>query len=351
MRPPYFKCAKNIVRYHLKWLFKAIYLFHPGVEYELFVVLRLFRFSTPYTSHSTIPNLTFYIVCIKCKLYAYIHYMEYKMKRSTGTPRIAGFRLIRTLSANEKDIFTIADAQKITQTRPTATRMLLSDLTKKKWLIRLTPGHYLIVPLSAGEQAEFSENWYVIAKYLIEPNPYYLSHYSALDIHEMTTQPLMTIYVTATKRRENKEILGANYRFIYANSSKSWGIEEIWVKPTEKVKVSDLERTIIDCLDNPKLCGGISEIAKGLWRKKNEIDYTKLVKYVDRFDSKAVAKRLGFLLELYNIGDKAIPKLRKFVTPTFVLLDPSLPAKGKHQSSWRLKVNLNPDELKDIIKT
>lgn len=102
-------------------------------------------------------------------------------------PRIKSSKLIRTLSANDKNIFTIADAQKITRTSPVATRMLLSDLVKKKWLIRLAPGHYLIVPLSAGEKAEFTENWYVIAKHLIEPNPYYLSHYSALDIHEMTT--------------------------------------------------------------------------------------------------------------------------------------------------------------------
>lgn len=266
-------------------------------------------------------------------------------------PRIKSSKLIRTLSANDKNIFTIADAQKITRTSPVATRMLLSDLVEKKWLIRLAPGHYLIVPLSAGERAEFSENWYVVAKHLIEPNPYYFSHYSALDIHEMTTQPLMTIYITTTKRRKEVKILGASFHFIYAKPSKFWGIDDVWAKPTEKVKVSDLERTIIDCLDNPKLCGGISELAKGLWKKRNDIDYTKLVKHVDHFGSKAVAKRLGFLLELYDVGGESVRKLRRFVTSSFVLLDPSLPAKGKYQSLWRLRVNLDPDELKEIIKT
>jgi predicted transcriptional regulator of viral defense system len=104
-------------------------------------------------------------------------------------------------------------------------------------------------------------------------------------------------------------------------------------------------------LDSPKLCGGISELAKGLWTRRKEIDYSKLLKYVDRFGSKAVAKRLGFLLELYGIGDKVTSKLKKFVTSSFVLLDPSLPAKGKYQSSRGLKINLNPEELKEIIKT
>lgn len=221
----------------------------------------------------------------------------------------------------------------------------------KKWLIRLVPGKYLIVPLSAGENAEFSENWYVVAKHLIEPNLYYLSHYSALDIHEMTTQPLMTVHITTPIRRRVSKVLGASFLFHYAKQSKIWGIEDVWVKPTEKVRVSDLERTIVDCLDNPMLCGGISELAKGLWIKRNDINYSKLKKYVERFGSKAVAKRLGFLLELYGVADKAmIEKLRKFVTPSFVLLDSSLPATGKYKSSWFIRVNLDPEELKEIIK-
>lgn len=260
-------------------------------------------------------------------------------------------KLLITLSSQDRVIFTISDARKITKTSHATTRKLINRLLEKKWLIRLVAGKYLIVPLSAGEKAEFTENWYIVAKYLIEPNSYYLSHYSALDIHEMTTQPLMTIYITTSKRRKGAKVLGATFRFIYANSSKFWAIEEVWVKPTEKVKVSDLERTIIDCLDNPKLCGGISELAKGLWIKRNDVDYPKLAKYVGRFGSKAVAKRLGFLLELYNIGGKTVEKLKKLVTPTFVLLDPSLPAQGRYQSSWRLRINLNPEELKEIIKT
>ncbi len=273
------------------------------------------------------------------------------MTSSGRASRTISSRLLRNLSAQNKDIFTTSDAQKITKTSPATTRVLLSDLVNKKWLIRLVPGKYLIVPLSAGENAEFSENWYVVAKYLIKPNPYYLSHYSALDIHEMTAQPLMIVYTTTPKRRQERMVLGATFRFIHTDPHRLWGLEESWITPTEKVKVSDLERTIVDCLNNPRLCGGISELAKGIWKKRNVIDYAKLVKYVDRFGSKAVAKRLGFLLDLYHIGGSAADRLRGFVTSTFVLLDPSLPAKGKRQSAWRVRVNLIPEELMQIIKT
>lgn len=274
------------------------------------------------------------------------------MSSSDGSSRAISSKLLRGLSAKKKDIFTLSDAQEITKTSAATTRVLLSDLVKRKSLIRLAPGKYLIVPLSAGENAEYSENWYIIAKHLIEPNPYYLSHYSALDLHEMTTQPLITVFITTPTRRKIRKAMGATFRFVYTNPSKIWGFEDIWVKPDEKVKVSDLERTIVDCLDNPKLCGGIAELAKGLWKKKKEIDYARLVDYIERFGSKAVAKRLGFLLDLYGIDNNISDIIRsRFLTPTFILLDPSLPARGKHMSGWRVRVNLEPEELREITKT
>lgn len=261
-------------------------------------------------------------------------------------------RLLNALSSQDKTIFTVEDAQKILGSSIIAVRSLLNYLVEKKWLIRLTPGKYLIVPLSAGEEAQASENWYVIAKNLIEPLPYYISYYSALEIHEMTTQPIFTVYVSTPSRKRPKEILGATYRFIYVQPKDIWGVEDVWITPSQKVKVSDLERTLIDCLDRPDLCGGISEIAKGLWAKRNAIDYQKLILYVKRLNRKSIAKRLGFLLETYGLGDKNLfLDLKKMVSTSYALLDPTLEDEGRYISSWRLRLNLNPEELIDITKT
>jgi len=260
-------------------------------------------------------------------------------------------KLLLALGEKDKSIFTTAEAREVIGTSPAATRNLLSDLVEKRWLIRLTPGRYLVVPLSAGESAEYSENWYVVARYLVEPRPYYLSHYSALDIHKMTTQPLHSVFVTSPVRRRNVDTLGASFYFVFIHPSRFWGTEDVWVKPTQQVHVSDLERTVVDCLSNPGLCGGVSELAKGLWARRNDIDYPKLMHYVERFDSKAVAKRLGFLLELYEIGGDAVEGLKKYVVPSYVLLDPSLPPRGKYKSSWKLRINIDPEELKDITAT
>ncbi len=274
------------------------------------------------------------------------------MKQRSRTLGKNESKLLNVLSSQDKTIFTVEDAQRITGSSSAATLLLLSDLVRKRWLIRLTRGKYLIVPLSAGEKAEHSENWYVIAKNLIEPFPYYVSYYSALEIHEMTIQPIYTVYISTPNRKRPKEILGATYRFVYVLlESMEWGIEDTWVTPSQKVKVSDLERTIIDCLDRPDLCGGISEIAKGIWAKRNEIDYQRLIHYAKLLNRKSVAKRLGFLLETYGLGKEALPELKDLVSPSYALLDPTLEDAGRFVSSWKIRVNIDPEELIDITKT
>lgn len=274
------------------------------------------------------------------------------MKKQAKSLGKISSKLLTTISSKDKIIFTVEDALKITNTSESSTRRLLNDLVDKNWLIRLVGGKYLVVPLSAGPEAEHSENWYVVAKNLIEPAQYYLSHSSALDIHEMTVHPSLSVYISSPMRRIPKEILGATFRFVYVQPKDIWGVEDAWATTSQQVKVSDLERTIIDCLGRPDLCGGASEVAKGIWAKRNNIDYSKLVDYAKKVGRKSIAKRLGFLLEIYGLGTPEIEDgLKAMLTRTYSSLDPTLPVSGRYNGAWKLRINLDPDELKEITKT
>ena len=275
------------------------------------------------------------------------------MENSSRTLGKIESRLLNVLSSHDKTIFAVEDARKITGSSAVATRLLLSDLVRKKWLIRLIPGKYLIVPLSAGEEAEHSENWYVIAKNLIEPQPYYISHYSALEIYEMIIQPIYTVYISTPNRKRPKEVLGATHQFVYTQpKDMEWGTEDVWITSSQKVRASDLERTIIDCLDRPDLCGGISEIAKGIWAKRGNIDYQKLAQYAKRLNRKSVAKRLGFLLETYGLGGQEVLfELKGMLSSSYALLDPTLEEAGRFLSSWKIRVNVDAEELINITRT
>ena len=260
--------------------------------------------------------------------------------------------LLLRLSAKGKSIFSIGDAQAITNQSYNATTFLLGDLVRKGWLVRLVPGKYLIVPLEAGLEAIPMADRYVIGREVLGSVPHYISHYSAMEMHQMTTQPVRTVYVTVARRRRSRTIAGMEYRFVYASQRSFWGWETIWATPQEQVRVSDLEKTLLDCAVRPELCGGLAELAKGLWLRKEDLDEARLVAYVQRLDHKAAGRRLGYVLQTYGLGQpETIAILQSFTSRGYDPLDPALPDEGPHDPDWRLRINLDPEELKATIWT
>lgn len=61
--------------------------------------------------------------------------------------------------------------------------------------------------------------------------------------------------------------------------------------------------------------------------RKDDLDWEKLVSYAHRLVNQAAAKRLGYLLELYDLATEAVRNgLLDLVGPSYALLDPMLPA-------------------------
>ena len=116
--------------------------------------------------------------------------------------------------------------------------------------------------------------------------------------------------------------------------------------------VSDLERTVMDGLRQPEHCGGVSEVAKGIWMRREAIYVGRLIEYALKIDVGAVIRRLGYIMELYEIGEQDDRKiLLDHLTDTYVRLDPVLPAEGKFVRKWRLQLNLPADELLSVMRT
>jgi predicted transcriptional regulator of viral defense system len=116
--------------------------------------------------------------------------------------------------------------------------------------------------------------------------------------------------------------------------------------------VSELEKTILDGLARSDLCAGISQVATGLWQRQADLDWEKLADYVRRLGRHAIAQRLGYLLELYELGTPAlIESLQSLVGSGYTRLDPLLPAGGPYLARWRLRLNLEAETLQTIIRT
>jgi len=270
-------------------------------------------------------------------------------KKTLGS---TGGRLLTALAGDNRTVFSIADAQEVLGSSYDVTRQIVRRLTRSGWLVRLTAGRYAIVPLSSGEEATPQVNRYVIVRELLGETRYYISHESAMDVHNMLTRPVTTVIVTTARRLAGREILGVPYRFVYAPPAALWGCEPVWVTPYERAAVSDLEKTILDGLARPDLCAGVSQVATGLWLRQDEFDWDKMAQYARKLGRRAVAKRLGYLLELYDLGTPSlIGSLQEMVTASYAQLDSLLPDGGPYLARWRLRINLEPETLQAIIET
>ena len=261
-------------------------------------------------------------------------------------------QMLTALAENNRTIFSIADAQEILGKSYNTTVHILRRLTRAGWLVRLTAGLYAIVPLSSGSDAMPQLNRYVVAREILEGTPYCISHESAMDIHNMLTRPVTRVIVTTPRRLNNREILDVPYHFVYAPQSTLWGCEANWVTSYEQVTISDLEKTILDGLSRSDLCAGTSQVAVGLWMRQDDFDWEKMGRYAKKLGHRAAAQRLGYLLELYELGTPAlIEELQTLISTGYALLDPLLPDEGAYFARWRLRLNLETETLQTIVRT
>ena len=258
-------------------------------------------------------------------------------------------KLLNALYSKGKMFLSIDDASKILRSSYNTAKKLLLDMTGRNLLVRIKSGKYIVVP--EGVSGPYMGNWYVAAKEISNSSRYFVSHYSAMGVHKMLTQPLTKVYVSSPKRQVSPKNPRGRFRFIYVKSENIWGIEESWVTNTEKIRVSDIERTIIDCLWRPQYAGGITEIAKGIWIRKKYIDDNKLMRYVYKFNKNVVAKRLGFILETIEVGGGVLLKLKEFINKRYDILDPTSPIGKTFKNKWFLCANVSPDEIRNIIST
>ena len=274
----------------------------------------------------------------------------YNQTLKTLGPQAA--RFVTALHERYHLLFTLDDVAKITKLKATSARSFTRQLVKRGVATRLRPGLFILVPFELGREREYLGNPYVVARELMGDKSYYISHASAMDIHQMTTQPQLVIHVSSPKAMRNRTILGTEFRFIRCDQHDFFGFAESWVDKQEKVFVSDLERTVLDGLKAPKHSGGITEVAKGFWMHRSEMDIPKLINYAKRLDISSVISRLGFLMEVLSIGSPSdLAVLQKKVNAAYVPLDPSLPAEGKFMARWRLRLNVTAEEIQAVLGT
>jgi len=252
-------------------------------------------------------------------------------------------RLLARLAGAGHQIISVDDIETTLEVPPNTAREIASRLTEKGWLDRLFPGTYLIIPLTAGEEAVYTTHEYLIAAHVAEPM--YIGYYSALSHHGLTEQVPRTVYVVTPTRAQSREIHSVPYRVTTVTERKFFGFEPTSIEGTT-VQVSDLEKTLVDCADHPEFCGGLRKLATAM-RTADErgCDWDTVGEYLERLDNGAATKRIVYLADQLGIDLPARETLLKSFTSGYPLLDPTRSEQGRYDSEYYLRINVDWERL------
>lgn len=189
----------------------------------------------------------------------------------------------------KQEVFTFKDAQAIIGNAEAAKKTL--QRYKKSGLIKhIQRELYYTVNL---ENRNAGANRYVIAG-KINKDAYLVCH-SAFEIHGLANQVSFDVWVASEKRFNAFKFEGTRYRY----AGKGINIGVIQYKLNPKIKVTGLERTVIDSLKNIEYGGGIHELDECL-AICPMLDNQKLKSYLEKYNLQFLYKKAGYFFERYQ---------------------------------------------------
>ncbi|RMF61042.1 MAG: hypothetical protein D6743_14055 [Calditrichaeota bacterium] len=253
----------------------------------------------------------------------------------TGLGRKESY-LISSLARENKKIFTAEDVKALVGD---GAKNVIYNLIRKKWILKLKRGLYAIVPLDIGVKGaeSFAIHSFVIGSKLAQP--YYIGYWSALNHYGFSDQIPATTFIATTKPKKSITIMCHTYLFVQLSERKFFATTETEIEE-EKVRISDENKTIADCLDHPEYCGGIDELARSIFFSRGEIDFGKVKDYALKMGNMAILKRLGYILESARLLDEYSAVFEGItLTKGYAVLDPISQKKGSYNDKWGILVN------------
>ncbi len=168
-----------------------------------------------------------------------------------------------------------------------------------------------------------------------------------MNLHGLTEQFPNAVFIQTTQSKSSKTVFGVAYQFVKVKSAKRVGIN-IEGFGNHKYRITDIEKTIVDCFELPQYSGGYAELIRAL--NQTTLDQIKLIAYCTAIENKSVVKRIAFLCELFNKNkmSRFLKYAEQEVNSRYVLLDPFGEEKGSFNNKWKLRLNITQEEIGNI---
>ena len=258
-------------------------------------------------------------------------------------------RVVLTLAQHGRRDVAREDIIQLLAASPQSADHVIRSLRRKGWLQQASWGKYLLIPPDQGPEALGESNLLALASRIAEPHPYYLGYGTAAAHYGLTTQHRNTIWIATPARLRDRHLNDSKVRIVNPVPRKFFGFAPVDVLGYT-VQMSDIEKTAIDCIDRPDLCGGIGEAAIILAAASRRCDWSKIVSYLQRIASKPLTQRCGWLTDYVGakIPDNARAEISQIASKgrkTFLGPRKAPPGAIGYDETWRLVVNVTPEEL------
>ena len=197
---------------------------------------------------------------------------------------------------HELKIFTLEDAARIVKSK-TYAMTILRGYIEDALVVKIRRNLYAVTNLATKH---IEANRYEVASALTPTAK--VAYHSALEFYGVANQVFNTMYVASDSIFNSFEFDGLSY--MYAISPTNVGIETPVM--SYGIRITSLERTVIDCIDRIDRCGGSEEMLQCLGMIMH-ISEAKLLEVLASYDKATLYKKAGFVLgrfrDRFNLSD------------------------------------------------
>lgn len=164
--------------------------------------------------------------------------------------------------------------------------VLLHRMRKKNLLVKVEKGVY-VNPDKVG-------NTYVLLPLVL--GDYYISYFTALNYHGLTTQVPAAIFIVNLKKRKEIQYKNDIINLIKIRKRDFFGFEKVELGNT-KMNMAVKEKALLDSLDRSDYAGGIKHVISCFKNFSSE----KLAKFVLKSAKKTNIRRAGAIMDKKHI--------------------------------------------------
>lgn len=237
----------------------------------------------------------------------------------------------------KKPIFNMEDVNEFYNNMDSA-RSAIKRLMKDGMVAKIRNNMYTCI---SGETGAPVANRFQIASHITPTS--YVSHHTAMEYYGITDQVYYDVYVSSETSFRDFTFDGYTYCFVISKSLE--GIE----KPPYSggVVVTNLERTIVDCIKDMNKISGVEEVVQNI-ESIHRMQENRLLKYLELYQNQFLYQKMGYLLwqhkEQMGLSASFFEKCKKQIGKSKRYLTSDQEG-GCYNDMWKLVV---PDDLQDM---